>query len=234
MAQQSGCIFTSTARFRESVAFLNKLEAKRLPVIFSRCIAHLRESTTSVFSNSELNELLNVLSNTFSSLNDLTQFIDALNYIAETAAYYQLNVEKFKAQLALVEVLEDKIIALAHVWAQEREGYISVLRERAFGTPLVLNSIGTESHVTLSTDSRSRKKDVTTVVHLGLIDQSIVTASKVAAEKPKSEEDEDEKKDIDISHAKKLVSVELPPAELKKLYDSLELIQKQIDALTEK
>jgi hypothetical protein len=75
-----------------------------------------------------------------------------------------------------------------------------------------LDSVHTRSQVTLGTDSYSKRKDINTILSIGLK----LEGSNINTQQPKP------------------ICVELSPQGLQNLYESLEKIQTQLDALSDK
>ena len=71
-------------------------------------------------------------------LESVHTLLDSLSYIYEQAAYHLLSAEKLKVQLYdVLQVAEQQGAAIAFVWGEQREAYLTNLRERSFVTPQV-------------------------------------------------------------------------------------------------
>jgi hypothetical protein len=93
--------------------------------------------TASIFTEDELEELCRVFSLPSDSVHTL---LDSFSYIYEQAAYHLLSGGKLLAQMRELQVGDAQAQAIALVWADNREAYLSNLRERSFGAPLVSRS----------------------------------------------------------------------------------------------
>lgn len=95
----------------------------------------MRLQTAAIFNADELSQLCSVFSLPLESVHTL---LDSLSYIYEQAAYHLLSAEKLKVQLYdVLQVAEQQGAAIAFVWGEQREAYLTNLRERSFGTPQV-------------------------------------------------------------------------------------------------
>lgn len=83
----------------------------------------------------------------------------------------------------------------------------------------------------MGTDSSSKRKDIHTILSLGLKVEGAATA---AAAPQEGEENAAAAAAGQPEQTPKALVVELSPEDLQKLYDTLEKVQSQLDALTDK
>lgn len=107
---------------------------------------------------------------------------------------------------------------IVSVWTDERESYMNNLRERTFGLPLVLDCVHTRMGVTMATDSMSKRTDIHTILSLGLKHSSDTQQHATSAD----------------SSYRPNICVELSTDNAQIIYEKLEQIQAQLDALSEK
>jgi hypothetical protein len=122
-------------RLRDAVSLINQFPVKRISVLLNRVLIHLRDQTDEIFNQDEFKQLCDMFSLHVDSVHTL---LDSFLYIYEQAAYNLLTSEKLIIQLKeVLQVDEPHTNAIAHVWGENREAYLSNLRERSFGTPAV-------------------------------------------------------------------------------------------------
>jgi len=209
-------IFTLTKRLRDAVSLVDRLPPKRLAVLVTRCATHIKDKTSSIFTPDEMSQLCTVLSLSSSEAHLL---LEALSYILESSAYNLLSADKLNHELSSsLGMGENASRVVSHIWGEQRDALLSNMRERSFGTPLILDSVHYRTGLTLATESSSKRKDIHAVLSLGL-----------------RREGEPQATDKDALAATPApICVELNTEGLQGLYETLEKIQGQLDALTDK
>ena len=167
-----------------------------------------------LFSAAEETQLCSVLSLSPSSLSLLLSF---LLYLFETALYHSLTVARLQSLLAPLPLNPTLPSLLTSHYGQHRDPLLSSLLHSSFGAPLVLDSFQWRVHVQLDGPQRKDVKVIAAVTSTqgGGQGGKVGVGGKEAAQ------------------GQPLVMA-LGKAELEALYENLETIQQQLDALTEK
>ena len=209
--------------FAAGVSLLNGVDEKYLSPVLQRVLKSLKERSNSLFSDAEEEQLCSVLGLAASSLHSL---LSLLQFVYETALYHSLSAVR------LASVLPDTIAAshaalLVAAYGSARDEILTALLADVGDGPAVAD-IGWRMHVRLADTAaaagRSRGpmhgKEVKTIWRIGIEDRQLSGGATADGSAPQSAADS--------------VVFELGKAELEALYDNLETIQKQLDALTEK
>jgi len=189
------------------LALINRTDEK-----FGAFAKHLLTSLTRkdkaapAFTAEELTRLPRVLA---VSAAEVDTVVEAATFIFEQAAYANISKD-FAAHLTAVKVSAGRAAAFANAWSEGRDAFLNKLRDTTLGTPHVLSDVQWRLQMTLSTDAVGRSKDVNAIVNFNLIDANR----------------------IGKADAKDSVTAELSKESLTRLYDKLEVIQKQLDTLS--
>ena len=209
--------------FTAGVALLNGVDEKYLSPILQRVLKSLKDrSNSALFSEAEEEQLCSVLALPAPSLHTL---LSLLQYVYETALYHSLSAPRLAA------VLPDSIAAsysamLVAAYGGVRDEMLSALLADVGDGPAV-GDIGWRMHVRLAdtatpaeqTSRATTGKEVKTIWRIGIKDRQLGGSATA---------------DGSLAGDGDSVVFELGKAELEALYDNLETIQRQLDALTEK
>ena len=223
----SHCARCVSLSFTAGVALLNGVDEKYLSPILQRVLKSLKDRSNHsplLFSDAEEEQLCSVLTLPPASLHSLLSF---LQYVYETALYHSLSAARLGA------VLPDTVAAahaelLVAAYGAVRDEMLSALLADVGDGPAV-GDIGWRMHVRLAdtasveaAEAAGGGKDVKTIWRIGIKDRQLGGGAVTAAEGGSIVGDGDS------------VVFELNKAELEALYENLETMQRQLDALTEK
>ena len=211
------CTVLPYVSFTAGVALLNGVDGKYLSPILQRVLKSLKDRSNSLFSDAEEEQLCSVLALPPPALHSL---LSLLQYVYETALYHSLSAVRLGA------VLPDSIEAshaelLVAAYGGVRDEMLSALLADVGDGPAV-GDIGWRMHVRLADTTAAAErggKEVKTIWRIGIKDRQLSGGA--------TTEDS-------IAGDGDSVVFELGKAELEALYDNLETMQKQLDALTEK
>jgi len=148
-------------------------------------------------------------------LNDveLSTVLEGCCYIFDSAAYHSLAPGALAQHLANANVKSEKAEAFSNVWKQQRDSFVGDLRKQTLGAPLVLDDVNWRLHLEMSTQDLHKNKNMSAVLQFVVSDPSSRSASSGAS-------------------AQQFISTELSQAQLVELAEKLDVVQKQLDALT--
>mmetsp|Transcript_17559 Transcript_17559/g.19756 ORF Transcript_17559/g.19756 Transcript_17559/m.19756 type:complete len:204 (+) Transcript_17559:36-647(+) len=199
-------LFHQTKRFKEATDLINKIAAKKLPLLASRILDNLsRKENGQVFSEKEQTKVLKLFS--IAPL-ELDTIMDASSYIFEQAAYHNLNAQKLAGHLAAAGVAQPQAQAFGVAWDERREAFLTKLRNHTLGAPLVLNSVDWRLQLTMGQQTLTKTKDINTIINFG-----------IGSADAEAKEGED-------------LTVEMDHDALLNFYNSMEKIQSQLDAMS--
>ena len=214
--------------FTAGVALLNGVDDKYLPPLLQRVLKSLKDRSSSLFTDAEEQQLCTVLTLPLPSLHSL---LSLLQYIYETALYHSLSAARLAAVLPDTIAPSHSALLVAAYGGVRDEMLVALLADVGDG-PAVAD-IGWRMHVRLAdtagvADGAAVQrggggvevgKEVKTIWRIGIKDRHAQDGGTV---------------DGDIAGDGDGVVFELGKAELEALYDNLETMQRQLDALTEK
>jgi len=208
----SSSVFTQTDNFTKGISLLNSIDASYYPPILERLLKGMKEKASSSSTSSTAPTSLfteseqSQLSSLLSlSPTQLITFLSLLLYIFEQAAYHSLSVNKLTAELSSTALNGSLTPLFTQVWSIHRDSLLTLLSSQSFGAPAVFDDLNWRLQVSMGT------KQVKTILSLGI--------------KHSNRNGGDEKETI---------TMELNQQQLTALYENIETIQKQLDALTEK
>lgn len=193
----------TTKQFLDAVALINETEASRYAAILTRLIKQLHSKGGSAFTDAEKEQLATVLAINSEKLDTL---LEASSFCLEQFVYNVARVEKVASALAESGFSDEHAQAIRDVWASEAEALLVRVRNQEFG-PKILDSISWDVSVQSSEDAQGRMANPTVVMELGI--QSVDNPSSV-------------------NH----IAVESTHEDLRGLFDNLERIQEQLDAIS--
>jgi hypothetical protein len=192
-------------RFKVAIDLYNKIEQKPFERIISTITTRHNPKTGVVsFSPEELDQiktLINVQSE------ELDIIMTCCSYILDQSAFYNLTPEKLKSQLISHELNEEKSSIFSTIWGNIRQNFLSQLKEKTFGAPMVLDDIDWTLKLTTSSQTLAKTKALNCSMVLSLVDAN----------------DEGKKKNVEL---------EFDSKQLLDFFDKLEIIQNQLDAIS--
>ena len=215
------CVVSFTA----GVALLNGVDDKYLSPILQRVLKSLTDrSSNELFTDTEQQQLCSLLSLPPPSLHTL---LSLLQYVYETALYHSLSAVRLAATLPDTIATSHSTLVVA-AYGAVRDDMLAALLADVSDGPAV-GDIGWRMHVRLADTSAAAAasevsgKEVKTIWRLGIKDGQSTTGSGSGSVSGSS-----------MAVDGDSVVFELGKAELEALYDNLETMQKQLDALTAK
>eukprot|EP01083_Nonionella_stella_P039063 106229_1 len=204
----SSTLFTqSSTRFLTAIKLINDMNADGLPKILARIFDRLLEDRQTLFSESEELDLTNIFS---IELSQLKMISDALTYIFETAVYHTVDPENLKSALEKLGLGTDHIQVLVKSWTENGPNLVSSLKKKSFGAPNVLEDVSWRMHAEMSNSKECEKSEIRSIFSLKL------STPATARDSAKSEN----------------LIVDLSKNDVERLYNDLEVIQKQLDSLS--
>lgn len=158
------------------------------------------------FSPEELDQIKTLIN---FQAEELDIVMNCCSYIWDQAAFYNLSPEKLLNQLLSHNLAESKAQTFAAVWSNTRGGFITALKDKKFGTPLVLDDIDWALKLTTSSQSLAKTKQLNCSMSLSLVDASDNQGSKG-----------------------KSVELEFTSQQLLNFFEKLEIIQQQLDSIS--
>ena len=211
--------------FTAEVALLNGVDEKYLSPILQRVLKSLKDHSASLFSDAEEAQLCSLLSLPTASLHSL---LSLLQYLFETALYHSLSAAKLLAALPDTIAASHAELLVAAYGAVRDEMLVALLADVGDGPSV--GDIGWRMHVRLADTAPATAaaadaggRDVRTIWRIGIKDGHLANDEVVGAAADGGAAGEDDS-----------VVFELGKADLEALYDNLETMQRQLDALTEK
>jgi hypothetical protein len=219
--------------FKTGIELLNSIDVKYYPPILDRLFRSLRDraaddantaaASNALFSPAEAAQLSTVLSMPAASLSTC---LSLLLYICETALYHSLSPSRLQSALsspAITPALSSPLLSLLSThYAQHRDALLLRLSQQSFGSPLLISDFSWRLHVGVEGDP-SRHKQARVIAAISMKTAAAAAASTASPPSPSSSPAADD-----------VLLLEMGRAELESLYESLETIQHQLDALTEK
>ncbi|KAF4521137.1 hypothetical protein B566_EDAN012902 [Ephemera danica] len=164
---------------------------------------NLKEETTQVFSLAELEKLQVALELDEASLKLL---LNSLTFILKQAAFHVAKPAVLREQLITEGLTEEKASAIAQVWVNVAKPTLEALRQHSL-CPLQLESVKSSLNARVSSSSQTGQHTALARLQLMLSNQD------------------------NPSQAAEPVTLELDHGELYQLYNQLEKVQAQLDAL---
>eukprot|EP00808_Paulinella_micropora_P025906 g30397.t1 len=199
-------MFVITKRFGQAVTLINQTDEKKLPLLVSRVLQEMtvNPEAEKLFTD----EVEQSLQNAFAfSHEQLDTLVSASVYIFEQAAYKTVSASKLKAGLETAGMKASAAMAFAQIWNEKKAAYVATLKSKSFGAPQKLDSVKWSLQLALGDSAITKTKHLKGVLQLGL----------------KNEQEGSEEN----------VILEFSQSQLEDLYENLELIQKQLDTLSE-
>lgn len=200
-------IFTVTRRFKDAIALFNTLDVKLLMKVMTRVVAQLGSGGVGAVFNAEeeeqLQEHLDI------SAAQLQTVLGGTAYVFEQAAYHAASAARLHHHLHETHELDTApAMAFGRVWTKASPAMLTRLQQHTLGAPAVLRDVDWRLQLTMSHQRLDRTKDINAVFDFVLGDASANSAH-------------DE-----------CISVEATQTQVEALYESMERIQQQLDALT--
>lgn len=197
-------LFNLTERLKAAISLLNTIDARKLAHILQRVIKVLHSPThESPFNTEEQEKLPRALN---LNATEVQSVLDSCSLLFEQAAYFSLSGERLQMELEAAGVGEQQIAAFCQVWAIERDALLEKLSNSSV-VPKVLDSVNWRLHVAVA-----RNNDPSPPV----AEPRAIFELKV--------------KDND-HHTTENLHLEFTQEELFSLFNKLEAIQEQLDAL---
>jgi len=197
-------LFTLTERLKSAISLINTIDVRKLVHILQRVIKVIHSPTHEApFTPEEQEKLPRALN---VNATEAQSVLDSCSLLFEQAAYFSLSVERLQAELEAAGIGEQQIAAFAQVWELERDALLEKLSNSSV-VPQVLDGVNWRLHVAVA-----RNND---------------TSSPIAAPRALFEL---KVKDND-HHTTENVHLEFTQEELFSLFNKLEAIQEQLDAL---
>lgn len=193
----------TTKQFLEAVSLINEVDVSRYSAILTRLIKQLHTKGGAAFTDAERSQLAGVL---VIKSEKLAVLLEASSFMLEQFVYNVARAEKIAAALTEIGFSDEHTQAVVQVWSAEAEAVLVRVRNAEFG-PLILDSISWDVSVQSSEDGAGRMANPAVVMELGI-------------------------KSIDGSSPADHIAVEANHEDLRGLFDSLERIQEQLDAIS--
>lgn len=197
-------IFTSTQYLKKSVSLINQLDSSKFSPLLLRIVQKIHVKDEVSFTTVELEKLQKTLNMSRTEVEDV---IGACEFIFQQAAYHAVKPAVLDEQLRRLGLSDDKVDVVVDLWKKSAADVLSGLRQHTLPAAQV-SSVSWQLCVTMCekhSATASQRRRPTAVMQLN-IDQQTPT--------------DNEKVVMEMSHD-----------ELYKLYNQLELIQSQLDAL---
>lgn len=197
--------FVATSRFKVAIDLYNKMDQKPFDKIISTIAArHDPKTGMAQFSPEELEQIKSLIN---AQTEELDIVMNCCSYIWDQCAFYNLSPEKLSNQLQSHDLAQPKAQTFAMVWSNTRGGFITALKDKRFGAPMVLNDIDWALKLTTSSQTLAKTKQLNCSMSLSLVD---------ANEETKKES----------------VELEFDMEQLLNFFDKLETIQQQLDSIS--
>ncbi|KAJ1527201.1 hypothetical protein ONE63_008732 [Megalurothrips usitatus] len=195
-----------TSKFQDGIALINSIEPSKLRLLVNRIALFMQRDlsvkTSSPFTEEEEAKLEKSLDLT---TKDVQLVIDSANLILQQAAYHVIKPDILKNKLTEgINLEEERATVIAAVWGANANSIVESLRKRSV-LPYQFADITWLLNIEVSSNKKSKLKEPIAVLELSL-------------------------RGSDDSMNQK-VKLEMRKPELQQLYQNLEKIQTQLDAL---
>mmetsp|Transcript_17604 Transcript_17604/g.42968 ORF Transcript_17604/g.42968 Transcript_17604/m.42968 type:complete len:211 (-) Transcript_17604:161-793(-) len=207
-------MFSLTKRLKEAVALTNKLDQKRFPKVLGRVIQKQGDQSGKIFTEEEEEQLSSILG---LEKSELDKVLSLSKYVFEQAAYNNASGSNLLENLQKAGMSQEPAEAYSRVWHEQRRVLVKKLQQFTLGAPKVLVDTDWRFNLKMSSQAFEKEKELKSVVRFSLGDATLLT--------PGSEDEESKKNGVED------ICLELGKDGLVDLYNKLETIQTQIDAL---
>jgi len=247
MAQSSAekGVFPQTTKFIEAIELIRNISPNKLQSILIRVLDNLQKSndlldtTTGAkpFSKEEQDTLCEKLSIDATQLSSL---INAIAFIFDLSAQHNLKPNKLKSELSRVNMQDQHSEVFEKVWTENGQEFIEMLKELCFA-PKVLKEVNWSLQMSVASQNSARLREPRAIFEIKTGNPQLVenyemdrTGKSVDGKNERSEDGShlEEVNDGSSRQAQQdSFFMELSLEELTHLFNDLEKIQQQIDAL---
>lgn len=205
--------FKFAKQFTVVAKICNRVPVDKFPLLLSRVLSKLHIKGLKLFSDEEHHQLQNLFELTVTELNLV---LDGCCFIFEQAAFTSTGPEPLFAILLEAGFDQEHAKVIGKIWAEEASTFIGKLKNRTLGTASLVD---TDYHLnlTLGINDLTRLQEPTAIFEFSVTHPD------------KESNHLDSEKDINREVEK--VSVEFAHGDLYELFQNLEKIQGQLDAL---
>lgn len=207
-----GEFIAETEKIRHAIRLINEIEPEKFPLLTQRIAAKVHSSTETAFRADEMEKLAKSLSLSEESVQEV---IATIEFVYQQACYEMVKPSTLNAKLLALKLDETKAQTLCELWRIEGKNMMERMRQMRAVSACRLRNVNWRLNMTLASDVKSRQKAPNVLMEFNLNNPN----GQVLESGDKSVQDE-------------IVHVEFDRDELHEFLAKLDIIQRQLDALS--